>query len=444
MDLCRDVGKEHGRRQGTVGKFIDGVIGRVDGHDPQLHLRMDLAAVFDHRAEGPGDHQAQRRTGTAQAQIGVDAAFGIKSEDIVLLIVGIVEFHRTAGWGNRDQRMKSLIMLIDNGGTGGFPPVIIRQPDQYRWRRSAAKGDRGFDACRRQEAGSQEENEAVPMHNLILLKRQATPGSSGFLPMRPTLTGMRRIAGMTIAITGASSGIGAALARQLHAQGAHVVLAARRAERLQQLAAELPGSRVIVADVSVATDCAALIAAVPELDTLVCNAGYGLAKAICDTTEDEWLALLRTNLLGTTTCITVAVPQLRQRPLRNGWRGQVVIVSSALARRGRPDGGAYAATKAAQLSVAEALRVELLDARIAVTSVHPIATTSEFTTVARGWKTGAREPLQTAEHVAACIVCAIVRPRAEVWPHRLSRWGLSLATLWPALLDGYFHRRRRG
>jgi len=253
---------------------------------------------------------------------------------------------------------------------------------------------------------------------------------------------MRSLAGMTIAITGASSGIGAALARHLHARGAHVVLAARRLDRLQELAKELPGAQIIVADVSKPEDCMALIAAVPHLDTLVCNAGYGLAKPICVTTEDDWLALMRTNVLGTTACITAAVPVLRHRPLRNGWRGQIVIVSSALARRGRPDGGAYAATKAAQLSISEALRVELTEDKIAVTSVHPIATTSEFTTVAVGWKTGSREPQQTAEYVAECIAKAIMRPRPEVWPHRLSRWGLSLATLWPSLLDGYFRRRQ--
>ena len=247
---------------------------------------------------------------------------------------------------------------------------------------------------------------------------------------------------MTIAITGASSGIGAALARHLHASGAQLVLCARRMDRLQELAIELPGARIIVADVSKPEDCAALIAAVPELDTLVCNAGYGLAKPICVTTEDDWLALLRTNVFGTTACITAAVPVVRQRPLRHGWRGQIVIVSSALARRGRPDGGAYAATKAAQLSISEALRVELTADQIAVTSVHPIATTTEFATVAVGWKTGSREPRQTAEHVARCIANAIIRPRPEVWPHRLSRWGLSLATLWPSLLDGYFRRRR--
>ena len=224
-----------------------------------------------------------------------------------------------------------------------------------------------------------------------------------------------------------------------------MVLAARRAERLAALAAELPGSQVVVADVALPEDCQRLVAAVPgRIDVLVCNAGYGLAKTIAETSEAEWLALLRTNLLGTTSCITAAVPRLVSQELRDGWRGQVVIVSSALARRGRPDGGAYAATKAAQLSVAEALRVELAPVQVAVTSVHPIATTSEFTAAVQGgtWQTGSAEPRQTAEQVAASILAAIARPRPEVWPHRLSRWGLSLATLWPGLLDGYFLRRR--
>lgn len=256
---------------------------------------------------------------------------------------------------------------------------------------------------------------------------------------------MRNVNGMIVAITGASSGIGAALALQLHAQGAQVILAARRRDRLEALARQLPGSLVVEADVADPTACARIIAAaVPRIDTLICNAGYGLARSIVATSEVEWLDLLRTNLLGTTACIQAAVPRMQSQELRDGWRGHIVIVSSALARRGRPDGGAYAATKAAQLSVAEALRVELADQRIAVTSVHPVGTTTEFIQAVHGdpWITGAREPKQSAEHVAARIIAAIIRPRAEVWPHRLSRWGLSLGTLWPSLLDSYFTRRQ--
>jgi short-subunit dehydrogenase len=139
---------------------------------------------------------------------------------------------------------------------------------------------------------------------------------------------------------------------------------------------------------------------------------------------------------------------MRAAPLRAGWRGQVMIVSSGLARRGKPDGGAYSATKAAQLSVAEALRVELLDDRIAVTSVHPITTTTDFISAAtavgkRPWARYRGQPEQSAEQVAAAMARALVKPRAEVWPHALSRWALGLGALFPARVDAYLAKRRR-
>ena len=118
-----------------------------------------------------------------------------------------------------------------------------------------------------------------------------------------------------------------------------------------------------------------------------------------------------------------------------------MIVSSAAARRGLPFFGAYAATKAAQLSLAEAARVELRADRIAVTSVHPVGTDSEFLTAAETISAakidtpGRRGMHQTAEEVVAKMAAAIERPRAELWPHAMSRFGLSLATLWPTLGD---------
>jgi NAD(P)-dependent dehydrogenase (short-subunit alcohol dehydrogenase family) len=258
----------------------------------------------------------------------------------------------------------------------------------------------------------------------------------------------RRIDGMTVAITGASAGIGAALALQLAAAGATVVAGARRHDRLTELARQSPRIVPVVMDVDRADDCARLIETAlaqpgKRLDVLVCNAGYGLALPIEQTTDDDWLAILRTNVLGTAACIRAALPHLRQQSPIDGWRGQVQIVSSALARRGRPDGGAYSATKAAQLSLAEALRVELAADAIAVTSVHPVGTETEFTTaIRRGtWVTGAREPRQTAEHVAATMIAAMRRPRPEVWPHRLSRAALALNGFWPSLFDRYFQRR---
>ena len=259
----------------------------------------------------------------------------------------------------------------------------------------------------------------------------------------------RSLTGMTVLITGASSGIGAALAEVLAQQGARLALVARRRDKLEALVARLSGSGhlVIPADVADPRACAGAIAqacsAFGRLDTLVCNAGYGLVAGIAATDEEQWLAILRTNLLGTTACIRAAAPLLLVQPLRDGWRGQVMIVSSALARRGRPDAGAYSATKAAQLSVAEALRIEWAEQRIAVTSVHPIHTDTEFHGAAAGrrWLVGAAEPRQTPAHVAARMVAAIRRPQAEVWPHRGSRWALALGALWAWPIDRYLTRR---
>lgn len=263
----------------------------------------------------------------------------------------------------------------------------------------------------------------------------------------------RPLAGMRVVIAGASAGIGAALARHLAATGARLCLGARRADRLAALVAELgPQAMGAPCDVARAADCARLIARAQAawggIDTLACVAGYGLARPVAETGEEDWLAILRTNLLGTAACVRAAVPLMRAQEPIAGWRGQILIVSSVLARRATPDGGAYAASKAAQLSLAEALRVELRPQRIAVTSVHPVRTATEFAVAAhaaggRPWPGGDGEPRQSAAHVAACMARAMARPRPEVWPHRLARWAVLAAAAWPSLADRLIARRRR-
>ena len=127
------------------------------------------------------------------------------------------------------------------------------------------------------------------------------------------------------------------------------------------------------------------------IDTLVCNAGYGSVRTVAETSHDEMRRMFETNVFGTTDCIHAAVPIMRKQELRDGWRGQIMIVSSAAAKRGLPFFGPYSATKAAQLSIAEALRVELKADRIAVTSVHPVGTNTEFFDTAEK-QTGLRRP----------------------------------------------------
>jgi short-subunit dehydrogenase len=251
---------------------------------------------------------------------------------------------------------------------------------------------------------------------------------------------------MVVVITGASSGIGRDLAIELDRAGAKLVLAARRLDKLDELNIAL-GSRhkTIVCDVSIEADCARLIETsvshFGRIDTMVCNAGYGLVTDTSSTTSDQMHAIFRTNVFGTSDCIRFAMPHLMRNEMRDGFRGQVVLVSSAAARRGLPMLGAYSATKAAQLSLAEALRVELRSVDIAVTSVHPITTKSDFFTVAesvsgRGLGGSMRKQFaQSGQTVARAMVRAIARPRREVWPFPTARWGLALNAVWPGIGD---------
>jgi short-subunit dehydrogenase len=287
----------------------------------------------------------------------------------------------------------------------------------------------------------------------------------------------RALDGMVVVITGASAGIGAALAQTLSARGARLVLAARRLDRLEALNRSLGDRHLCVrTDVARREDCEALVARAVDrfgrIDTLVCNAGYGILRPVAETTPEQMQEIFQANVFGTADCVRAAVPHmLRQEPaapapgepagrpaagpLRRGaasetvgaWRGQVMIVSSAVARRGIPYFGAYSATKAAQLALAEAMRVELRPRRIAVTSVHPIGTDTEFGAAAERRAGGGRigrisgEVRQSPEHVALKMARAIERPVPEVWPFVPSRWALSLATLMPRLVDRVMARR---
>jgi len=260
---------------------------------------------------------------------------------------------------------------------------------------------------------------------------------------------------MVVVITGASAGIGRELAVQLSRHGARLVLSARREERLIALNESLGGGHWIIrADVSNRAECEMLIVRSVEhfgrIDTLVCNAGYGLARQIAESSAEEMAAIFQTNVFGTTDCIRAAVPVMAKQlpPDGSKWRGQIMIVSSAAARRGLPYFGAYSATKAAQLSIAEALRVELNPLRIAVTSVHPIGTDTEFFQVAErgtGLKVpppGPGEMRQSAEKVARKMIAYIQRPRPECWPFAPARAMLSLATLLPGIGDRIMQKYR--
>jgi len=261
----------------------------------------------------------------------------------------------------------------------------------------------------------------------------------------------RKLNDMVVVITGASAGIGKALAERLSARGAALVLAARRLERLEELNQEMSARHLVVcADVARREDCQTIIDRALErfgrIDTLVCNAGYGLYKKMSDTSPEDLRRIFATNVFGSTDCNYAALPSMLRQAPRDDWRGQIMLVSSCVARRAIPFLGAYSATKAAQLSLAEAMRVELTPDRIAVTCVMPIQTKTEFGRVAQtqGGVKIARGPVgQTVQHVVRRMTDAIVKPRAEVWPFRPARWAFGLGTLFPRLVDRAMNDYRR-
>jgi NADP-dependent 3-hydroxy acid dehydrogenase YdfG len=260
---------------------------------------------------------------------------------------------------------------------------------------------------------------------------------------------------MVVVITGASAGIGKALAEELAARGARLALAARRVDRLEALNARLGGTHLCVTtDVGERAQCEHLIRRTVEhfgrIDTLVCNAGFGILRPVAEASPEEVERQFRTNLYGTLDCVRAAVPVMTSQPVRDGegLRGQIMIVSSIVARRGLPYFGIYSATKAAQLSIAESLRVELKPKGMAVTSVHPIGTDTEFTEAyqregqsSARIAVGAREPRQSAADVARAMTKAIECPKPEVWPYPLARWGIGLGALFPGMVDRIMEKR---
>jgi short-subunit dehydrogenase len=249
---------------------------------------------------------------------------------------------------------------------------------------------------------------------------------------------------MIVAISGASAGIGRHLAEQLAARGAKLALAARRIDRLEELNKSLGGNHLVVqTDVSNPQECESFITKTYErfsrLDTLVANAGYGIYRRTHETDGDDVRRMFATNVFGTSDLIHAAVPLIAKQQPRDAYRGQIMIVSSAAARRGVPFLGPYSATKAAQLSLAESLRVELRDQQIAVTSVHPIMTKTEFGATAEASSDvklpRSRKPSQSVDYVVARMIRAIEKPRPEVWPHQPTRLALAAGMLFPRLAD---------
>jgi short-subunit dehydrogenase len=166
---------------------------------------------------------------------------------------------------------------------------------------------------------------------------------------------------------------------------------------------------------------------------MVANAGFGYHGTVEQTPVDVVRRLMDVNFLGTWLAARAALPIFRRQGT-----GHLVIVSSIVGRRGIAGTGAYGATKAAQLGLAESLRAELGGTNIHVTVVFPISTRTEFHDAMRrdyGHAISGLGPKQDPDHVAAAIERAILRPRPEVYPHAPSRALAIVSVLAPRFAD---------
>lgn len=226
-------------------------------------------------------------------------------------------------------------------------------------------------------------------------------------------------AGTAVAvITGASSGIGAATARQLAAAGYHVVLTARRGDRIEALAAELTdaGHRATAYALDV-TDRPAVddfAASLGRCDVLVNNAGGALgADPVATGDPADWRQMFEVNVIGTLNTTQALLPALTA-----GGDGTVVILSSTAGHATYEGGGGYVAAKHGAHVLAETLRLEIVGTPVRVIEIAPgLVKTEEFATTrfrgdeerAANVYAGVAEPL-TADDVADTITWAVTRP----------------------------------
>jgi NADP-dependent 3-hydroxy acid dehydrogenase YdfG len=242
-------------------------------------------------------------------------------------------------------------------------------------------------------------------------------------------------------VTGASSGIGAATAAQLAGAGYHVVLAARRADRLEEAAArarERGGSaQAEVLDVTDTAAVAAFARSLDRCDVLVNNAGgaFGM-EDVADADPADWQVMFEVNVLGSLYLTKALLPAL----IASG-AGTIVMLTSTAAFINYEGGGGYSAAKHAQHAMTETLRLELCGQPVRVIEIAPgMVRTEEFALnrfhgdadKAAAVYRGVREPL-TADDIAGAITWAVtrtahfnvdlmvLRPRAQAAQHKVYR-----------------------
>jgi len=249
----------------------------------------------------------------------------------------------------------------------------------------------------------------------------------------------RALRGKVAVVTGASSGIGEATASELASRGASVVLASRATDKLEALQREISSSGglalAVETDVSDRGSVEAMVGRIVgefgSLDILVNNAGLGLSGRIAEVRAEDVRHVFEVNAIGPLNCIQAALPHM-------GEGGRIINVSSVVGRRAIPKVGAYCASKSALGALSDALRVEVADKGVTVTSVYPGTTRTSFrenSRRTRDEKRGWRPKGVTPDKVAQKIADAAERGPRDVYVTLPDRLFVAGVTLFPGLAD---------
>jgi NADP-dependent 3-hydroxy acid dehydrogenase YdfG len=234
---------------------------------------------------------------------------------------------------------------------------------------------------------------------------------------------MTTLEGTVALVTGASSGIGAATAQRLAADGSGVALVARRRDRLEEVAARIGrGALVVEADISDPEQAAGsverTVAELGRLDLVVNNAGVMLLGPALESPTEEWERMVALNVQATLSVTHAALPHLVRAAADSPREvADLIFISSTAGRVARPGGGVYSLTKFGVAAFAESLRQELIGQRVRVAVVEPGAVDTELVTHLRPEvregaerQLGGIEPLHPTD-VADAVAYIASRPR---------------------------------
>lgn len=243
-------------------------------------------------------------------------------------------------------------------------------------------------------------------------------------------------------ITGASSGLGVDFAHELAAEGYHLVLVARRAERMQTLAADIEAqhairTKVIALDLSVPNASLSLKHQLDQehiaIDVLINNAGFGIFGDFLDEAVEKTSNMVQLNITSLTELTHLFATDMVQRK-----RGHILLVASVVAYQPSPNYAAYAASKAYVLNLGEALHEEFKPHGVTVTVLSPGATATEFFDVSGQASTALKRAfMMPSRPVVQIGLDAMRRGRATV----VSGWKNKLMTFSTRLLPRKLQRR---